>query len=192
MSKKFQRVEKVEAPRRGPTDAGLRWWMLGALIGTLLSGCGEQSGAEAPVHEKSIRLFGPEFLAVELDVLIEREKKVFSGFKGQKIIKMAAPVRFTASLKQGPEEKSMTYIYTALEMAGVSPLPNVSHQMFVESAKGRIISVYVENQVAARIANELAAGQTAEFAAYHVYSYSRGPALLVVDWIPTVGTGEER
>ncbi len=192
MSKKFQRVEKVEAPRRGPTDAGLRWCMLGALVGTLLCGCGEPSAEQAPVHEKSVGALGPEFLAVKLDVLIEQEKKVFSGFKGQKVIKMAAPVRFTASLKQGPEEKSMTYIYTALEMTGVSPLPNVSHQMFVESAEGRIISVYVENQIVAQIANELAEGQTAEFAAYHVYSYSRGPALLVVDWIPTVGTVEER
>ncbi|OAM90561.1 hypothetical protein AW736_07150 [Termitidicoccus mucosus] len=127
---------------------------------------------------------GREFEAIELDRFIEREIADVGEFKGRKLVKMAVPVSFAARMKRRPEEKQMTYIYTALEVADIRPLPEVGHRMFVESKEGRIVPVYVEKQAAARLVEELAEGAEARFSGYHVYSYSKGPALLVVDFVP--------
>ena len=84
----------------------------------------------------------------------------------------------------------MTYIYTALEVAGIRPLPEVGHQLFVETAGGKIISVYVEKKAAARIAEEMAVEETVRLWGYHVYSYAKGPALLVVGAAPVADSGK--
>lgn len=119
------------------------------------------------------------FKPVELDSFIRRQKS--PGGK-QRIIKMADPVSFKARMKRYPEEKNMSYVYTALKMAGVEPLPTVDHRMFVESEQGRIIPVYVEKQAAAKLRTGLREEQSARFMGYHVYNYAKGPAILVVDF----------
>jgi hypothetical protein len=122
------------------------------------------------------------FKAIELDGFIKQEQA--SAIKGKRTIKMAAPVSFEAKLKRYPEEKPMSYVTQALELSGVKPLPVVKHRMFVESAKGQIIPVYVEKQAAARIAATLKEEHRARFQGYHVYTYAKGPAILVVDFAP--------
>jgi hypothetical protein len=121
------------------------------------------------------------FRDVELDRLIEREKDAVEKLQKKKIV-MAAPVRFFARMKRRPEEKKMTYVYTALEVAGVKPMPEVGHRMFVETEEGRIIPVYVEKEAAARLMKGLEEGERARFLGYHIYSYDKGPAILVVDF----------
>jgi hypothetical protein len=132
-----------------------------------------------------------EFQPVEFDEFIQQEVDSSERMDGRRILKMAEPVSFVARMKRFPEAKQMSYIYTALEMAEVSPLPDVGHQMFVESKQGRIISVYVERQVALRLASDLKEGEAAEFFGYHVYSYAKGPALLVVDFVPIAESEED-
>jgi hypothetical protein len=132
-----------------------------------------------------------EFQSVELDQFIEEAIASSEGMEGRRVLKMADPVSFVARMKRFPEEKKMTYIYTALEMAGVRPLPDVGHQMFVESKEGRIIPVYLERHAVLRLEKELAEGDEAQFFGYHVYSYSKGPALLVVDFMPIVESSED-
>jgi hypothetical protein len=121
-----------------------------------------------------------QFRAVTLDSFVEQEKKAVG--KGKRIIRMAAPISFEARVKRHPEERPMHYVYEVLEMSGVKPLPEVGHRMFVESRGGRIIPVYVEKQAAARIGSGVKVGKTARFLGYHLYSYGKGPAVLVVDF----------
>ncbi|MFQ3226020.1 MAG: hypothetical protein ACI8Z5_002289 [Lentimonas sp.] len=130
-----------------------------------------------------------EFQSVDLDQFIEQEIESSDRMEGRRVLKMADPVSFVAGMKRFPEERKLTYIYTALEVAGVQPLPDIGHRMFVESEEGRIIPVYLERQAALRLAAELKEGAEAEFFGYHVYSYSKGPALLVVDFVPIVEGG---
>ena len=120
------------------------------------------------------------FTRVELDTFIELEKH--AAEKGKKLIKMAKPVSFDARMKRFPEEREVSYVYTALELSGVSPMPEIKHRMFVESSGGRIIPVYVEKNAVAKLNTGLKEEDKAHFLGYHVYSYSKGPAILVVDF----------
>lgn len=135
-------------------------------------GCGFVVSTQAEMQEG--------FNSIQLDSLIEQEKKAAGD--GKKLIKMVVPVSFEAKMKRFPEEKKMKYVYTAMEMAGVSPLPVVEHRMFVESQQGRIIPVYVEKETVKKLRAGLKEEDSARFLAYHIYSYSKGPALLVVDF----------
>ncbi len=119
------------------------------------------------------------FKNVDLDSFIVQEQKV--GEKG-KIIKMAEPLGFDAVMKRFPEERELSYIYKALELAGVDPLPEVNHRMFIESAEGRIIPVYIEKEAVKKVKKGLKVEQKAHWMGYHVYSYAKGPAILVVDY----------
>lgn len=120
------------------------------------------------------------FQQVDLDLFIEQEK--LSAEKGKRMIKMARPVSFDALMKRPPEEREVSYVYTALELSGVSPLPEIHHRMFVESNGGRIIPVYVEKKAVEKIDAGLKTDEKMRFLGYHVYSYAKGPALLVVDY----------
>ena len=122
------------------------------------------------------------FKKVQLDQFIVQQKNSIEG--NGKTITMAAPISFTAKMKRFPEQKEMSYIYQAMEISGVSPLPEVNHRMFIESAGGRIIPVYVEKNTVAKLKKGLKEEQNANFIGYHVYNYSKGPAVLVVDFNP--------
>lgn len=124
------------------------------------------------------------FQKVELDQFIEQQKSSIKG--NQKVITMAAPVSFTAKMKRFPEEKVMNYIYQAMEVSGVTPMPEVHHRMFIESAGGRIIPVYVEMNTVEKLQKGLKEEQKANFIGYHVYNYAKGPAILVVDFNPAL------
>ncbi|MDP0494993.1 MAG: hypothetical protein Q7Q73_02175 [Verrucomicrobiota bacterium JB024] len=159
-----------------------------------LSGCGKAQPTVAGLSpsekaEDAARANG--FTPVDLDAFIEQERAAVQELDGKKVIRMAVPVSFEARLKRHPEQKELSYIYTALGMSGISPLPEVEHRMFVESAEGQIIPVYVEKQAAAKITKELPEETSARFLGYHAYSYDKGPAILVVDCIPLTGAGKD-
>ena len=132
------------------------------------------------VTPRSIDVGNDVFTAIELDQFIEKEQKVVGNNK--KLIKMAEPVSFEAKMKRQPEEKVMEYIYTALEVAGVTPMPQVHHRMFVESSGGRILPVYVEENAVKKMNAALKEEDKVRFQGYHVYTYAKGPAILVVDF----------
>ncbi|MGE9292171.1 MAG: hypothetical protein ACQKBW_01040 [Puniceicoccales bacterium] len=159
-----------------------------------LGGCGKKQSSVAELSpsekaEDAARAGG--FTPVELDAFIEQEQAAVEEMNGKKVIRMAAPVSFEARLKRHPEEKDLSYIYTALGMSGISPLPEVEHRMFVESADGQIIPVYVEKQAASKITKELPEGESVRFLGYHAYSYDKGPAILVVDFISLSESGKD-
>lgn len=142
-----------------------------------------QSSTNQPTTPSTSIADHSQFQAVDLNQFIEQELKVAEKLEGRKLIKQAQPIRFDAKIMRLPQVKKASYIYTALEVAKVSPLPDIEHQMFIESAGGRIISVYVEKQAALKIEKQLAAGKVAQFFGYHVYTYSRGPAILIADFV---------
>ncbi len=124
---------------------------------------------------------GGDFKSVDLDRFIEQEQKRMS-MATKKIIAMAAPVSFEARLKRHPEERKLSYVYTAMEMGGLNPVPVVKHRMFVESAGGQIISVYVDEASVGWINKGLKVEQQARFVGYHLYSYDKGPAILITGY----------
>ncbi|WP_051553808.1 hypothetical protein [Desulfobulbus elongatus] len=135
------------------------------------------------MHPRQADVSNETFATIELDRFIEQEQRLVNNSK--KLIKMAAPVTFEAKMKRLPEEKKMEYIYTALEVAGVSPMPKVQHRMFLESREGRILPVYVEENAVKKLNAGLKEDVTARFQGYHVYTYAKGPAILVVDFAAT-------
>ncbi len=128
----------------------------------------------------------PKFKEIDLDRFIEAGTL---GSEGKKIIKIAEPVVFSAKMKRYPDKKEMSYVYTALQIAGVDPVPEVNHRMFVESREGRIIPVYVEKEAVAKINGGLREEQEAYFFGYHLYNYEKGPAIMVVDYAPAGENG---
>lgn len=156
-----------------------------------MSACSKEVSVEAATSpESAVAEIRAEFKAIDLDRFIEQAIQISADQGGKRFITLMQPVRFTAKMKRLPEAKDLTYIYTAMEMAGIQPLPDVRHRMFVESAEGRIIPVYVEAQAVEKLNTELTVEASAEFIAYHAYSYSKGAALLVVDFVPATQKSE--
>ena len=113
---------------------------------------------------------------IDLDTFIETQRPMMSGTKT-----ILAPynVSFRAVVKRGPEKIEVRYLFEAMSLMNVEPLPRVTHRMFVESRAGAIIPVYVEDQAVAMIARDAKEGSEARLRGYHVYNYSKGPAIVV-------------
>lgn len=104
------------------------------------------------------------------------------GKKKNRVIKRPSALQFEARVKQHARrtKKPNTYLNSILGVFRFSPLPSVNHQMFLETASGRIFPVYVEDgQVEALTKTVAEDGRPARFSGYHVYTYSKGPAILV-------------
>ncbi len=143
------------------------------------AGSGEEEAGTAATDD--------QFKPVELDSFIEGSK---TDQPGRKAIMMARPVSFEAVMKRLPEKREVSYIYTALELSGVTNMPTVNHRMFLESDQGRILPVYIDVNGVKKVQAGLKEGQRAKFLAYHAYNYNKGPALLVVDFEPLKTMGE--
>ena len=128
------------------------------------------------------------FRPVDLDRFIDTERATADG---RRLITMAAPISFEARLKRQPEPRSLSYVSTALELGGVAPLPVVEHRMFVESAAGRVIPVYVERGAVDWIKVGLRVDQRTRFVGYHLYNYAKGPAILVTGYQALLAPGDE-
>lgn len=93
------------------------------------------------------------------------------------------PVSFRASIKQYPTERKVNYLYEVLQIFPITPEPNVQHRMFLSAPGGQIFPVYVEQGVVDSITKQLSEeGEPVVFLGYHIYTYSKGPAILVTDF----------
>lgn len=122
------------------------------------------------------RIGGAEEIQVNLDTFIAEQKPAMPGTR---TILPPKRVGFSARLKSHPEKIAISYLFEALSLMQVSPLPKVSHRMFLESAEGLIIPVYVEDAAVGRIRAKSLDADPAQFSGYHVYNYSKGPAIVV-------------
>lgn len=90
-------------------------------------------------------------------------------------------IEFDAVVKRHPEEIKVKYLYSALSMIRVDPMPKVSHRMFVQSPDGKIIPVYVEDKAVPGIEARTTVDGEARLRGYRAYNYSKGPAIVIHD-----------
>lgn len=120
--------------------------------------------------------FGGEYKGVNLDEFIMQQQPVAQG---SKVILNPAHIKTIARLKSYPEKRQVQYLYTALSMMQVSPMPAVNYRMFIESTEGQIIPVYVEDIAVQEIIDDIKLESTVLLKGYHVYNYAKGPAIVI-------------
>ncbi len=118
------------------------------------------------------------YQSINLHNFVKENRKSYGGK-----ISIVPPqkVSFSGILKASPEKKSTGYLYTALKVMEVSPLPTIEYQMFIGAPdyKDTVISVYVDNTLADAIQKQLPTETQATWFGYHIYTYSRGPAIVI-------------
>lgn len=128
-----------------------------------------------------------EFIRIDLDQIIATTKAKSENDSRRFIFRKSLPVSLQVKLMRLPEKRKIEYLYTAMSVAGIDPLPKVSHRMFVASVGGTVIPVYVENEAAKSISQILKVDQAVNLYAYHIYNYAKGPAYLVVGFEKETG-----
>ncbi|MEM7058490.1 MAG: hypothetical protein AAF557_12925 [Pseudomonadota bacterium] len=88
-------------------------------------------------------------------------------------------IQFVAAIKAVPEKIEVKYVYKAFEIMEVNPLPNVNHQMFLETSGGEIYAVYVWDDAVDAMNAAGVTGSQIQFAGFHVYTRAKGPAIIV-------------
>lgn len=131
---------------------------------------------------------GEAYEPVELGKFI---KQNYPHKKNGKSIVPPKNISFYGEIMQLPTKGEFSYVYVALEVMKVTPLPNVSHQMYVSDDKGNVISMYVEKHAAEVFNKYLKLGQRPQFKGYHVYNYKRGPAIIIEGIIEAGSTVSE-
>lgn len=85
-------------------------------------------------------------------------------------------ISFEAIVKEAPKSIETGYLKEAMGILRVSPMPKVTHRMFVQSAKGMVMPVYVWDDAAPVFA---AGEEMMTLRGYKVYLYAKGPAIVV-------------
>ncbi|CAH2602666.1 protein of unknown function [Rhodovastum atsumiense] len=88
-------------------------------------------------------------------------------------------VRFEATVMSQPRTARTDYLMEVLRFLQVEPMPEVSRQMFLRADNGVVHAVYVGDPAAAMIRERFANGSRATFFGLRVYSYGKGPAILL-------------
>lgn len=103
-----------------------------------------------------------------------------------RIILQPTGVSFTAELAALPRPQKSDYLQLALRTMQVNQAPQVNHAVLLKYGSGadQQLVAYVDDGTAERIGKDLRVGDRREFFAFHVYNYSRGPALVVTSFGP--------
>lgn len=109
---------------------------------------------------------------VDLDDLLQLRPR--QG--GTREIGPLAPITFEVVVKEAPKVISTGYLQEAFGILGYDPAPKVTHRMFVETAQGQVMPVYVWDKIAANFA---AGPNPVQLRGFQVYTYSKGPAIVV-------------
>lgn len=139
---------------------------------------GAASPAQPAPSAQSAQSAQPAAAYKEVD-LAELVKKVRSP---QRIILNPYPVSFTATLAALPRAQKSDYLNQAMAMMQMSQPPRVSKAILLGHGSDGRLPAYIEDAAAARLAKEVRAGEKRKFYAFHVYNYSKGPALVVVSF----------
>ncbi|MBV1919779.1 MAG: hypothetical protein KUG73_03800, partial [Pseudomonadales bacterium] len=120
--------------------------------------------------------FGGSYKMVNLDEFILQQRPMTEGTK---VILNPGHIKIAARIKRHPEKRNVEYLYGALRMMQVEPMPEVNYRMFIESDEGQIIPVYVEDAIALQISKKITLDTRVLLKGYHVYNYSKGPAIVI-------------
>jgi hypothetical protein len=121
-------------------------------------------------------ILGLEYQEIDLDSFIVEQRPLTPGTR---TILKPSGVAMLATVMSEPEKRDVKYLYTALQLMQVTPIPKVNHRMFIRTSEGQVIAVYVEDAGVDLIRRELDPGDQVRFHGYHVYNYSKGPALVI-------------
>lgn len=117
-----------------------------------------------------------QYEAVQLTELVARAKPAVPG--GKTILNPKA-ISFEAALLALPSPQKSDYLMSALTLMRVSNPPKVSQRVLLGYGDQQRLPAYIEDAAANRLKSALKTGQTARFYAFHVYNYSKGPALVI-------------
>lgn len=120
----------------------------------------------------------PQYQDIDIDDLVARARP---AKKGTSAFFQPSPVRFGARIKQEPRKRDTEYLYTALSFFPLDPEPKVSHRMFLDTPGGHPLPVYVEDSLVEGL-KHLGAGTAVIVTGWHVYNYSKGPAILITGY----------
>ena len=122
--------------------------------------------------EGMIDMPGAAHAAVDLDAFAAKRPRQ----EGTREIVPPAAISFVASIREAPQEITTQYLQEAFGVLGLSPAPQVHYRMFIETAQGHIMPVYVWDEVAEAFT---AGDAPLKLRGYHVYTYAKGPAIVV-------------
>lgn len=91
-------------------------------------------------------------------------------------------LRLRGALEQLPAPGKTRYMTDTLAVQGIQPAPKVNHKMWLRSAGGERVMVYVADDVAERIKHEVKANADIEVTALHLWNSRHGPGLLVTSF----------
>lgn len=94
-------------------------------------------------------------------------------------------LRLRGTVDSLPAPGKTQYMADTLALRGIKPLPKVSHKMWLRSAGGARVMVYVADNVAERLKREAKPGTELDFIALHLWNSRHGPGLLVNDYVRT-------
>lgn len=117
----------------------------------------------------------PDYAPVEIDDFLQRQRPPLPN---SRMIVPVKGVRFDARIESPPEERNITYLFTALKMMGVSELPKVNHRLVLATPQGRQFAVYVPVELVETLRGAKL-HSAAQFQGLHVYNYANGPAILL-------------
>lgn len=124
-----------------------------------------------------------QHIAIDIDHYVAVKR---SRTKGKTLLIQPDPISFIGSVKQHPHPRKVSYLYEALAIYPMEPLPVVAHRMFMTTPKGHIMPLYVEKAAVEKIKQQLKEdGETVRFFGYHMFSYYKGPAIMVTSFSKT-------
>lgn len=136
----------------------------------------QQKNSNVQVASGAVRMFDDvadeDRKVVDLDVLAQARPRS----EGTRDIGPMNPISFTAVIKEAPKEIATSYLGEAFGILGITPAPKVTYRMFVETPDGKVMPVYVWDQVV----DDFTVDSTEhQFLGFHIYTYSKGPAIVV-------------
>lgn len=91
-------------------------------------------------------------------------------------------LRLRGTVDSLPAPGKTQYMTDILALRGVQPLPKVSHKMWLRSAGGARVMVYVAADVAERLTRETKAGAQIDIETLYLWNSRHGPGLLVTEF----------
>lgn len=91
---------------------------------------------------------------------------------------------FDAHIDQPPRTARTDYVRLAMSVMGIVDAPAIGHQMLLATPGGRRLPVYVEDTLVSLLTKAAAAQPDGQFQGYHIYTYSKGPAIVISGYRP--------
>lgn len=139
--------------------------MMGMMPVMADEGTGEEAAAPVPK-------------LIDIDVYFKTHRS--RPGEGRIIMTDPLPVTFDAKIMRHPQTNKTDYLQMALGFSSWDPMPVVKHSMFVASKTGKVVPVYMEEGVARYVSELTKVGDHKKFEGFHIYSYAKGPAILVL------------